>query len=93
MNNSHADNSDLHLHSKYSRAVSPQMIFPTMSQVALEKGLQLLVLDWSIRSGLKKSQALWDEAGRGFANWNIGTEQMQSMFLSQLKSPQFTNRE
>ncbi len=33
---------DLHLHSKYSRAVSPQMLLPTMPRVAAQKGIHLL---------------------------------------------------
>ena len=34
--------SDLHLHSKYSRAVSQQMVLPTMAQWAAIKGIDLL---------------------------------------------------
>jgi PHP family Zn ribbon phosphoesterase len=33
---------DLHLHSKYSRAVSPKMTLPVMSQLAQQKGLDIL---------------------------------------------------
>ncbi len=33
---------DLHLHSKYSRAVSPQMNLPVMSQYARQKGFDIL---------------------------------------------------
>ena len=33
---------DLHLHSKYSRAVSPQMSLPVMSQYAAQKGIDIL---------------------------------------------------
>lgn len=33
---------DLHLHSKYSRAVSSQMLLPTMEQWAFKKGINLL---------------------------------------------------
>jgi uncharacterized protein (TIGR00375 family) len=33
---------DLHLHSKYARAVSPQMNLSTMAQVAKQKGLDIL---------------------------------------------------
>lgn len=39
---------DLHLHSKYSRAVSQQMTLPVMSQFAKQKGLNLLTTgDWT----------------------------------------------
>ena len=33
---------DLHLHSKYSRAVSPQMTLPVMAENAVQKGLDIL---------------------------------------------------
>ncbi len=33
---------DLHLHSKYSRAVSPQMVLPTMAAWAEKKGLDII---------------------------------------------------
>lgn len=39
---------DLHLHSKYSRAVSPSMIAPVMAQVGEQKGIDLLTTgDWT----------------------------------------------
>lgn len=39
---------DLHLHSKYSRAVSQNMVLPTMVQFAKQKGLRLLTTgDWT----------------------------------------------
>ena len=39
---------DLHLHSKYSRAVSPQMNLENMAIVGLKKGLDLLATgDWT----------------------------------------------
>lgn len=39
---------DLHLHSKYSRAVSPQMVLPTMVAFAKQKGMRLLTTgDWT----------------------------------------------
>ena len=38
---------DLHLHSKYSRAVSPKMVIPEMSRQARIKGIDLLATgDW-----------------------------------------------
>jgi uncharacterized protein (TIGR00375 family) len=71
---------DLHLHSKYSRAVSPQMILPTMSQVALEKGLRLLTAsDWTHPVWFKEISALLEEVGEGVYKLNMGTEAMQSI--------------
>ncbi|HVZ59010.1 MAG TPA: endonuclease Q family protein [Patescibacteria group bacterium] len=71
---------DLHLHSKYSRAVSPQMILPTMAQVALDKGLQLLTAsDWTHPVWFKEISALLAQTGEGVYRLNVGTEAMQSI--------------
>lgn len=71
---------DLHLHSKYSRAVSPQMILPTISQTALEKGMQLLTAsDWTHPVWFKEISGVLKEAGEGVYRLNMGTEQMQSI--------------
>lgn len=71
---------DLHLHSKYSRAVSPQMILPTMAQVALEKGLQLLTAsDWTHPVWFKEISALLTEAGEGVYKLTMGTDAMQEV--------------
>lgn len=71
---------DLHLHSKYSRAVSQQMILPTMSQVALEKGLNLLsTSDWTHPMWFKEISGLLEEAGDGIYRLNIGTDAMQGV--------------
>lgn len=71
---------DLHLHSKFSRAVSPQMTLPTMSQVAVEKGLGLLTAsDWTHPVWFKEISSLLAEAGDGVYKLNMGTEAMQSV--------------
>lgn len=58
--------SDLHLHSKYSRAVSPQMVLPVMARVAAEKGLQLLTAsDWTHPMWFKEISTLLEESGDG----------------------------
>lgn len=57
---------DLHLHSKYSRAVSQNMILPTMASFAREKGLNLLsVSDFTHPLWLReaKSQLMEDYDG------------------------------
>ena len=57
---------DLHLHSKYSRAVSPQMILPVMAQFARQKGLDILTAsDWTHPVWFKEIQTLLEEAGEG----------------------------
>lgn len=57
---------DLHLHSKYSRAVSHDMILPTMSRIAKVKGLDILsAADWTHPLWFKEIQAQLTEAGEG----------------------------
>jgi len=57
---------DLHLHSKYSRAVSQDMILPTMSRVGAEKGIDLLsASDWTHPLWLKEIKGQLVEKGEG----------------------------
>lgn len=57
---------DLHLHSKYSRAVSPQMTLPVMAQVAEQKGIQLLTTgDWTHPLWLREIRNSLEEAEEG----------------------------
>jgi uncharacterized protein (TIGR00375 family) len=58
--------SDLHLHSKYSRAVSPQMILPEMVKWAAKKGINLLTAgDFTHPLWLRSIKAELKEAGEG----------------------------
>ena len=51
---------DLHLHSKYSRAVSKDMVLPIMSKFAKQKGLNLLTTgDWTHPVWLKEIKVKW----------------------------------
>jgi uncharacterized protein (TIGR00375 family) len=57
---------DLHLHSKYSRAVSPQMTLPVMADHARQKGFDLLTAsDFTHPLWFKEMQTLLQEAGDG----------------------------
>lgn len=57
---------DLHLHSKYSRAVSPQMTLPVMADHARQKGFDLLTAsDFTHPLWFKEMQTLLQEAGEG----------------------------
>lgn len=57
---------DLHLHSKYSRAVSQSMMLPEMARVAREKGLDILtVSDWTHPLWMKEITNQLEEAGQG----------------------------
>jgi len=56
---------DLHLHSKYSRAVSPNMTLPIMAAYAVQKGIIdiLTVADWTHPLWFKEVTAQLEEAG------------------------------
>lgn len=58
--------SDLHLHSKYSRAVSPQMEIPTMFKWEIKKGMGLLATgDWTHPLWFRELKKNLDEDGSG----------------------------
>jgi len=57
---------DLHLHSKYSRAVSSQMVIPEIARWAKIKGIDLVGLpDWTHPLWLRQAKEELEEAGRG----------------------------
>src|SRR5665213_808683 len=57
---------DLHLHSRYSRAVSPNMNMQTMSAYAKQKGIDLLTAaDWTHPVWFKEITTLLEEDGEG----------------------------
>lgn len=57
---------DLHLHSKYSRAVSQNMTLPTMVQFAKQKGLDLLTTgDWTHPLWLREIKNQLQEVDQG----------------------------
>lgn len=57
---------DLHLHSKYSRAVSQQMTLPVMAQYAIQKGLDILTAsDFTHPLWFKEISQQLEEAGEG----------------------------
>jgi len=61
---------DLHLHSKYSRAVSPQMVIPGIAQWAKRKGIGLVAApDWTHPLFLRELKEELREAGEGVYVW------------------------
>lgn len=57
---------DLHLHSKYSRAVSQNMVLPIMAEYAKVKGLDLLsASDWTHPLWLREIKAQLEESSEG----------------------------
>jgi uncharacterized protein (TIGR00375 family) len=67
--------SDLHLHSKYSRAVSPRMVLPEMAKWAVKKGINLLTTgDFTHPLWLRSIKAELKEAGEGVYGLRINDE-------------------
>jgi DNA helicase-2/ATP-dependent DNA helicase PcrA len=57
---------DLHLHSKFSRAVSPQMVVPVMADWATKKGIDIVGTgDFTHSIWLKELQANLEEKEKG----------------------------
>jgi DNA helicase-2/ATP-dependent DNA helicase PcrA len=57
---------DLHLHSKYSRAVSQNMTLPTIVEWAAKKGIGLVsTADWTHPIWLREIKSRLTEAGEG----------------------------
>lgn len=57
---------DLHLHSKYSRAVSQQMVLPEMARWAAKKGVNLLTTgDWTHPLWLRSIKGELEETAEG----------------------------
>jgi len=57
---------DLHLHSKYSRAVSKDMVLPVLTDFAKRKGLQILSTgDWTHPLWLREIKAQLEESNSG----------------------------
>ena len=64
--------SDLHLHSKYSRAVSQQMVLPEMAKWAVKKGINLLTAsDFTHPLWLRNIKAELIESGEEIMLTNV----------------------
>lgn len=73
---------DLQLHSKYSRAVSPDMVIPTMSLWGEKKGIDLMATgDWTHPLWFKELETNLEEAGEGIYKLK-GSSKKTRFFLS-----------
>lgn len=73
---------DLHLHSKYSRAVSPQMTLPVMASYARQKGIDILTAaDFTHPVWFKEIQVLLREAEEGLFQLKEDTDSKPVRFL------------
>lgn len=74
--------SDLHLHSKYSRAVSPQMVLPTMVQFARQKGMRLLTTgDWTHPLWLREIKQNLVESEQGIYSLKDSKDELDPKYL------------
>lgn len=73
---------DLHLHSKYSRAVSQNMTIPVMAQFARQKGLNLLTTgDWTHPVWLREIKSNLVESGDGVFSLNSSQDKKDPKFI------------
>jgi uncharacterized protein (TIGR00375 family) len=84
--------SDLHLHSKYSRAVSQDMNLPTMAKYAAQKGLDLLSApDFLHPVWFKEMKAQLEEKSEGIyglrsAGYSNGQDKIRFMLVVEVAS-------
>ncbi len=84
---------DLHLHSKYSRAVSQNMTLPVMAEFARKKGIDILSTgDWTHPLWIREIRLQLEEAGEGLyklrtqnvkhkTNSKVEDDEREPMFL------------
>jgi uncharacterized protein (TIGR00375 family) len=74
---------DLHLHSRFSRAVSSQMSVPVISEWAAKKGIGLIATgDWTHPIWLRELQALLEPAEEGLYRLKDATSDSPCFLLS-----------
>lgn len=73
---------DLHLHSKYSRAVSQNMTLPIMTQFARQKGLKLLTTgDWTHPVWLREIKSNLVESDQGVYSLKTSQDKLDPKFI------------
>lgn len=89
---------DLHLHSKYSRAVSQSMTLPVMAQFARQKGLGLLTTgDWTHPVWLREIKSELEETSEGIYELKTSTSaeasagSQNSKVKSEIQNSKFGN--
>ncbi len=69
---------DLQIHSKYSRAVSPQMTIPFIWQWAKRKGISLMATgDWTHPLWMREIKANLEETGKGLLKLKVKSEKFK----------------
>jgi uncharacterized protein (TIGR00375 family) len=78
---------DLHLHSKYSRAVSQAMVLPEMSKWAVKKGIDLLTTsDFTHPLWFREIKGLLTEDGEGIYKLKNSTEPTRFLLSTEISS-------
>lgn len=73
---------DLHLHSKYSRAVSQNMTLPVMTQFARQKGMRLLTTsDWTHPMWIREIKLNLEESGKGVYSLKNSKDSLDPKFI------------
>ena len=78
---------DLHLHSKYSRAVSPQMVIPEIARWAKKKGIDLVATaDWTHPLWLRELKENLVEAGEGIFHFKSEPQNIFFLLVTEISS-------
>lgn len=78
---------DLHLHSKYSRAVSQQMMIPQIAKWAKRKGINLLATsDWTHPLWLRELKENLEEAGEGIYSYKSEPKDVFFLLSTEISS-------
>lgn len=73
---------DLHLHSKYSRAVSQNMTLPVMTDFARRKGIKLLTTsDWTHPLWMREIKTNLEETGEGVYSLKNSKDELNPKFI------------
>ncbi len=73
---------DLHLHSKYSRAVSQNMTLSVMKKFARQKGMRLLTTgDWTHPMWIREIKSNLQESGDGVYSLKNSTDELDPKFI------------
>jgi len=78
---------DLQLHSKYSRAVSPDMVIPIMTEWGEKKGIDLMATgDWTHPLWFKELESNLEEAGEGIYKLKNSTKKTRFFLSGEISS-------
>jgi len=78
---------DLHLHSKYSRAVSPAMVLPEMAKWAAKKGINLLTAsDFTHPLWFRTMKGELEESGDGIYKLKKGEQGVRFLLSTEISS-------